>query len=105
MEIDVSLGTEGTEVTTDHGTIRRWVEEHGGRPAVDPEAAETMPALRLAFPDDGENGGDGAEIDGSLEPIDWSRFFREFDEWDLALTYVEGEARYEFVDRKTTLRG
>jgi hypothetical protein len=73
--------------TTDHKTIRKWVEERGGRPA------------RVA--DTGEQRGEGSggilridfrEPDASLEQISWGEFFQTFDRNELAFLYQEETA-------------
>jgi hypothetical protein len=74
-----------TTTTTDHEEIRRWVEEHGGRPArVRGTGEDGDPGvLRIDFP-----GGDQDELD----PISWDEWFRKFDEQELALLYQEQKA-------------
>lgn len=76
------MGSE-TRTTTDHDEIRRWVEEHGGKPArVKGTGSNGDPGvLRIDFP-----GGAGDE---ALEPIDWDEWFRKFDESNLAFLYQE----------------
>ncbi|HVV64990.1 MAG TPA: hypothetical protein VHC42_05945 [Rhizomicrobium sp.] len=70
------------KTTRDHGVIRRWAEERGGRPATVRGTGGPGEAglLRLDFepPDD------------SLAPISWEEFFRKFDAEDLAFLYQEG---------------
>lgn len=68
--------------TIDHGAVRRWAEERGGRPAVAP------------LPD-----GDALEIDFSTykgEPgsraISWDEFFARFEAEALALDYDTGQS-------------
>jgi hypothetical protein len=75
-----------TRTTTDHEEIRRWVEEHGGKPArVRGTGSDGDPGvLRIDFP-----GGSGEE---ELEPIDWDEWFRKFDENNLAFLYQEEKA-------------
>lgn len=77
------MATSQTNTTTDHEEIRRWVEEHGGRPArVRGTGDDGDPGvLRIDFP-----GGAGEE---QLEPISWDEWFRKFDEQNLALLYQE----------------
>jgi hypothetical protein len=90
-----------TKVTTDHKTIRKWIEEHGGKPAsVKSTSGDDDPGLlRVDFP--GYSGSD------SLEEIPWEDFFDKFDEKDLAFMYQEEmtsgkESRFfKFVSRKT----
>jgi hypothetical protein len=75
-----------TRTTTDHDEIRRWVEEHGGRPArVRGTGGGDDPGiLRIDFP-----GGAGED---QLEHISWDEWFRKFDENDLAFLYQERKA-------------
>jgi hypothetical protein len=81
--------TSHTKTTTDHGEIRRWVEEHGGRPArVRGSGDGGDPGmLRIDFP-----GGTGEE---QLEPISWDEWFQKFDEAGLAFLYQEQRASGE----------
>jgi hypothetical protein len=70
-----------TRITTDHDEIRRWVEEHGGKPAVvkDTGSKDDPGILRIDFP--------GGAAEDELEQIDWDEWFRKFDESDLAFLY------------------
>ncbi|HEX7297443.1 MAG TPA: bifunctional DNA primase/polymerase [Solirubrobacteraceae bacterium] len=77
-----------TRKTTDHDEIRRWVEEHGGKPAMvrgtgDGEAG----VLRIDFP-----GGAGED---QLEHISWDEWFEKFDRENLAFLYQEQKASGE----------
>lgn len=69
--------------TIDHDEIRRWVEEHGGRPAqvMRTGGKGQTGILRIDFP-----GFSGA---GSLAPIAWDEFFQKFDESNLAFLYQD----------------
>jgi hypothetical protein len=74
--------------TTDHDEIRRWVEEHGGKPAAVRGTGNGDPGvLRIDFP-----GGAGAD---ELEQISWDEWFRKFDDNDLAFLYQEQKASGE----------
>jgi hypothetical protein len=85
--------------TTDHDTIRTWIEERGGRPSV----------VRATH-DNGREGGllrvDFREPDDALEEIDWDEFFQIFDENELAFLFQDktsgGEQSrfFKFVNRK-----
>ncbi len=95
------MGREA-KVTTDHETIRQWVEERGGWPATvkgTQRGGEKVGMLRIDFP--GYSGGD------KLEKIGWDEFFAKFDEKDLAFLYQEeiekGERSYfnKLVSRET----
>lgn len=72
--------------TTDHGTIRRWAEIRGGKPATvrGTAADDEAGILRIAFTDDED-----------LDVIDWDGFFDKFEEADLAFLYREETASGE----------
>jgi hypothetical protein len=74
--------------TTDHQTIRRWVEARGGRPARVAGTGDEGDAglLRIDFPDDDDNDND------ALEEISWDEFFEKFDEKKLAFVYQDETA-------------
>jgi hypothetical protein len=63
-----------SQTTTDHETIRRWVEERGGKPArVRGTGDGDDPGiLRIDFP-----GGAGKD---QLEHISWDEWFQKFEE-------------------------
>ena len=74
-----------TKTTTDHDEIRRWVEEHGGKPAVVRQTKNGEGGvLRIDFP-----GGAGED---ELEPVSWDEWFEIFDSNRLALLYQEQKA-------------
>jgi hypothetical protein len=62
-------------LTADHGEIRRWVEEHGGAPALLP-ARDGRERLAISF--------DPSEC----EPISWEDFFERFEREGLAFSYA-----------------
>lgn len=69
--------------TTDHETIRRWVEQRKGHPATVKATKEgdEPGLLRIDFPDySGER---------TLEAISWEEFFDKFDREHLAFLYQE----------------
>lgn len=73
------------KTTTDHEEIRRWVDEHGGRPARVRGTGDGDPGvLRIDFP--------GGADEDELEPISWDEWFQKFDEQGLALLYQEQQA-------------
>jgi hypothetical protein len=78
-----------TKRTTDHGTIREWVERRGGTPASvrDSDYDDEDGVLHIDFP-----GGGGEE---SLEHISWDEWFRKFDEEELCFLYQEERASGE----------
>jgi hypothetical protein len=86
MDMASDTRTSQTKTTTDHEEIRRWVEEHGGRPARVREtgAGDDPGVLRIDFP-----GGTGEE---ELEQISWDDWFQKFDEAGLAFLYQEQKA-------------
>lgn len=64
--------------TTDHGEIRSWVEERGGRPSRVKDAGDGG-ILRIEF------GGPEKQ----LQEIGWDEFFRIFEENELAFLRQE----------------
>jgi hypothetical protein len=77
--------TSDTRTTTDHDEIRRWVEEHDGKPAiVRGTEGDGSAVLRIDFP-----GGAGEE---QLEHVSWDQWFEIFDSNDLAFLYQERKA-------------
>lgn len=72
--------------TTDHDTIRQWVEKRGGQPAgvKDTGGGEDPGIIRIDFP------GYGAEE--SMEPIGWDEWFDKFERNNLAFVYQEQTA-------------
>jgi hypothetical protein len=80
------MASEST-TTTDHDEIQRWVEEHGGKPAMvkgTEEDEDEIGVLRIDFP-----GGAGED---RLERIAWDDWFEKFDENELAFLYQERKA-------------
>ena len=92
--------TRSAKRTTDHDTIRRWVEERKGHPArVEGTGGRGDPGmLRIDFP--------GYSGEGKLEPITWDEFFRKFDEERLAFLYEdEKDSRFnKLVNREGSER-
>ena len=78
-----------TRTTTDHDEIRRWVEQHNGKPASvsGTEHGDAAGVLRIDFP-----GGAGED---QLEHISWEDWFAKFDENHLAMLYQEHKASGE----------
>jgi hypothetical protein len=74
-----------SEKTTDHDTIRKWVEERDGRPSIVGSTGEN-----------GRKGGvlriDFGDKDEELEEIDWDEFFEIFDENDLVFLHQDKTA-------------
>jgi hypothetical protein len=75
-----------TKTATDHDEIRRWVEAHGGRPAIvrGTRDGDGGGVLRIDFP-----GGAG---DDQLEPVSWEEWFDVFERNRLAFLYQEEKA-------------
>lgn len=69
--------------TTDHDTIRKWVEERGGMPATVTATKQDDEAglLRIDFP--------GYSGEETLEKISWDQFFDKFDEEKLQFLYQD----------------
>jgi hypothetical protein len=73
--------------TTDHDEIRRWVEEHGGTPAIvkgTDGGGDAGGVLRIDFP-----GGAGED---QLQHVSWDEWFDKFDREGLAALYQERKA-------------
>jgi hypothetical protein len=85
------------ETTTDHGTIRKWAEGKGGKPAAVDQTHEgdDVGIIRIMFPDSPESEHD------SLVEISWDEFFREFDQRKLALLYEPDSMFSKIVSRDT----
>jgi hypothetical protein len=74
--------------TTDHDEIRRWVEEHDGKPAsVRGTGDGDAGVLRIDFP-----GGAGED---QLEHMSWDDWFEEFEANNLAFLYQQEKASGE----------
>ena len=90
------------QTTTDHDTIRKWVEERNGKPAFVKDTAKGKGAvgvLRIDFRSE--------KSQDTLEDISWDDFFKKFDESQLAFLYQEktsdgSESRFfKLVSRET----
>jgi hypothetical protein len=67
-----------SESTTDHDTIRSWVEKRSGTPSVIRTEGKGG-VLRIDF----------GEKEEAFEEIEWEEFFRIFDEAKLAFLYQD----------------
>ena len=77
-----------SHTTPDHDEIRRWAEEHDGKPASVRGTGDGGPGvLRIDFP-----GGAGED---ELEHISWDEWFAKFDQENLAFLYQEQKASGE----------
>ena len=80
-------------VTTDHATIRWWIETRGGHPAVVTGApGEEAGMLRVDLPV-------GYADQEFLEPISWEDFFARFEEKRLAFEYDDEGRFFRFLER------
>lgn len=92
--------TKQSNITTDHETIRKWIEKREGKPSRVKGTGdqESAGVLRIDFP--------GGEEE-SLDSISWDEFFETFEENNLAFLYQEetkegGTSRFnKFVDRES----
>lgn len=82
--------------TVDHKTIREWIEQRQGRPAIVRSTEENDGGLlRVDF----------QEPDEALEPVSWEKFFKIFDSRKLAFLYQDRtadgeESRFnKFIER------
>jgi len=100
MATKTKTSNHGTQRTTDHDEIRKWVESRGGKPATvagTAKGGEQAGLLRIDFPTGASN--------PPLEPISWEDFFEKFDQEKLAMIYQEEKADGEestfckFVER------
>ncbi|HEX6979426.1 MAG TPA: hypothetical protein VF342_09010 [Alphaproteobacteria bacterium] len=87
-------------VTTDHETVRRWAEKHGGKPAAVRRTHQggDVGIIRIMFPQAPQS-----EHENLVE-IPWDEFFREFEERKLALVYEEDGLFSKIVGRDTVER-
>ena len=71
--------------TTNHTTIKKWVEERGGHPArVKATGREgSLGILRIDYP--------GYSGEDTLEELTWDEFFDAFDKNKLAFLYEDAE--------------
>jgi hypothetical protein len=78
------LAMSEAKTTTDHGTIRKWAESRGAKPAsVEGTGKKDEPGiLRLDF----------EPKDRGLDEIPWDDFFDKFDKEKLAFLYQDKTA-------------
>lgn len=88
------------ETTTDHETIRKWAEQHGGRPAAvrSTHKVDDVGIVRIMFPEREQSQHD------QLDEITWDEFFRQFEESKLALLYERDGVFSKIVGRDTVAR-
>ncbi len=89
-----------SELTTDHGQIRRWAEGKGGKPAAVKRTHREgdVGIIRIMFPDAPQSEHD------ALDEISWEEFFEEFDKRKLALIYERDSMFSKLVGRETAER-
>lgn len=94
------MSSHESKTTDNHNTIKKWIEERDGEPAlvegiVDKEKAGEM--LRIDFKDNSE---------GPLNTISWEKFFEIFDENNLEFLYQGktqdgGKSKFcKFIDQE-----
>jgi hypothetical protein len=88
------------ETTTDHETIRKWAEKHGGKPAAvrRTHKGDDVGIVRIMFPDAPQSEHE------ELDEITWDEFFEEFEKRNLALLYDEKSMFNKIVGRDTAER-
>lgn len=80
-----------SETTTDHDTIRKWADAHGGKPAAVESTHENgVGIIRIMFPDSPQSQHE------NLVEISWDEFFKQFEESGLALVY-ENDSRFSKI--------
>jgi hypothetical protein len=78
------------QTTTDHDEIRRWAEEREGTPATvirTTRPSQQSSILRIDFP--------GFSGEGTLRPIEWDEWFRQFEDRKLAFLHQDRAASGE----------
>jgi hypothetical protein len=88
------------EFTTDHATIRKWAESHGGKPAAveRTHSDDDVGLIRIMFPEAQQS------EHAALVEISWDEFFRQFEESKLALLYEKDSRFSKIVGRDTAAR-
>lgn len=76
-----STRSSASKLTTNHDTIRNWVEDRGGQPSTVKDTDHGVGILRIDFP--------GYSGEDSLQHISWEDFFQKFDDNGLAFLYQE----------------
>ncbi|MGF1515274.1 MAG: hypothetical protein ACFB5Z_16460 [Elainellaceae cyanobacterium] len=77
------MANQSSKTTTDHDTIKQWVESRGGFPATVKSTKEDGDPglLRIDFP--------GYSGEDALERVEWDAFFEAFEDNKLAFLYQE----------------
>ncbi len=91
------MSNQNMKSTTDHNTIKKWVEDRKGKPGLAKDNKETGRAgglLRISFPGDST---------GNVDKLPWDKFFTIFDENNLKFVYDEdpkGESKeFQFENK------
>lgn len=71
--------TSDTKTTTDHETIREWIEQRGSIPAQVTEPAGDDPGSLAVIPE--------GKMDDSVREVSWEKFFEIFEDEGLAFVY------------------
>ncbi len=89
-----------SKITTNHKEIKKWVEKHGGRPAVfdDPTTNNDMVSIRVDFP--GKRDEVFMHSNVVSEVVPWDYFFELFDKYKLAFIY---QKRHDETEKDLTL--
>jgi len=97
MDIMADTDTGPRDITTDHETIRQWVEQRSGTPAhITGQVDDDASSLYIVREDE--------EMEG-LDPLSWDEFFETFDAEGLAFVYQDrdvgetDEWLYDLIDR------
>jgi|SRR5690242_17462544 hypothetical protein len=93
-------GYDMAQVSTDHNTIAKWAERHGGKPAAVSRTHQggDVGILRIMFPQRPQS------EHGELLEISWDEFFAQFEESQLALIYDADGLFNKIVGRDTLER-
>jgi hypothetical protein len=88
------------DVLTDHQAIRKWAEQHGGKPAaVDrTHQGDDVGIIRIMFPKAPHS------EHAHLVEISWDEFFKEFEQRKLALLYDPKSLFSKIIGRDTAER-
>jgi hypothetical protein len=88
------------ETTTDHATIVKWADGHGGKPAAvrSTHRAGDTGIIRIMFPHSRRSDHE------SLTEISWDEFFGAFEQRQLALLYDPKGMFSKLVGRDTAER-
>jgi hypothetical protein len=89
-----------SNIVTDHQEIRKWAEQHGGKPAaVDrTHQGDDVGIIRIMFPKAPHS------EHSHLVEISWDEFFKEFEERKLALVYDPKSLFSKIIGRDTAER-